>query len=249
MQKTTSSTPPDEDSKKLNEMAGPGSKMAVGALLNRFFESQRPEGERICYDLRRRLREKVGNAFCYFVGVSSFSIAYDQEKNIWKNAQEIHKIIHKDIDRLNTGGPDFELFDQTLIDACFGFAHLMQFIPEAFERTNTLSDFARDTTNIALMFSGSRKNTAIINTNLGRLDYPETYGGLRLDRMFFVPPAANLVPLILGGIGINGRLAFSLNYIEQMDDRGSSLTSKMIMVRNKALEYLCFPEKANSKAM
>jgi methyltransferase (TIGR00027 family) len=50
MQKTTSFTPSDEESKKLNEMAGPGSKMAVGALLNRFFESQRPEGERICYD-------------------------------------------------------------------------------------------------------------------------------------------------------------------------------------------------------
>jgi NRPS condensation-like uncharacterized protein len=204
----------------------------------------------IPYDLRRRLPEKVGDAFCFFVGVSSFSIAYDQEKTIWENAQKIHKIIHKDIDRLNTGGPDVELFDPTLIDACFGFAHLMQFIPEAFERTNTLSDFARDTTNIALMISGSRKIAAIINTNLGRLDYPETYGGLRLDRMFFVPPAANLVPLILGGIGINGKLAFTLNYVKDMkEDDGSSRDQDWIRIRNRVLELLGFPEKASDRAI
>ena len=132
----------------------------------------------------------------------------------------------------------------------FGFAYLMKFIPEAFERTNNLSDFARDTTNIALMFSGSRKNTAIINTNLGRLDYPETYGGLRLDRMFFVPPAANLVPLILGGIGFNGNLAFTLNYVKDMKENdSSSLDRDMIMIRNRVLELLGFPEKTSNKAI
>ena len=40
----------DEAAKKLNEIAGPGSKTAIGTLLNRFGESQRPEGERIFYD-------------------------------------------------------------------------------------------------------------------------------------------------------------------------------------------------------
>jgi NRPS condensation-like uncharacterized protein len=202
----------------------------------------------IPYDLRRCLREKVGDAFCYFVGVSSFSIAYDQEKTIWENAQEIHKIIHKDINRLNAGSPDFELFDPTLIDACFGFAHLMQFIPEAFERTNTLSDFARDTKNIALMFSGSRKNTAIINTNLGRLDFPQTYGDVRLDRMFFAPPASETIPLILGGVGVGGCLTFSLVYLENKEVSDQSLAGDMIQIRNRALEFLGFPENRNDRA-
>lgn len=206
----------------------------------------------IPYDLRRRLRKKVGDAFCYFIGASSFPIAYDQEKTIWVNAQEIHKIIHKDIERLNIGGPDFDLFDPTLIDACFCFAHLMQFVPEAFERTNNLSAFARDTTNIAFKISASRKNRTlpILNTNLGRLDYPETYGDLRLDRMFFVPPAVRLVSLILGGIGFNGNLAFTLNYVKDMkEDDGSSLDRDMIMIRNRVLELLGFPEKASDKAI
>lgn len=36
--------------KIFKEIAGPGSKTAIGVLLARFFESQKPEGERICYD-------------------------------------------------------------------------------------------------------------------------------------------------------------------------------------------------------
>jgi methyltransferase (TIGR00027 family) len=50
MQEPTSLTYSDEAAKKLNEIAGPGSRTAMGALLNRFGESQKPEGERICYD-------------------------------------------------------------------------------------------------------------------------------------------------------------------------------------------------------
>jgi len=50
MHETTRSASSNEARKKLIEMVGPGSKTAVGALLNRFGESQKPEGERICCD-------------------------------------------------------------------------------------------------------------------------------------------------------------------------------------------------------
>jgi len=205
----------------------------------------------IPYDLRRRLSENVGNAFCLFVGALLFPFAYDQKKSLWENCQEIHSIIQKDIEMLNTTSPEIGLFDPTLIDACFSFAPLMQFVPEAFKRTDNLSAFARDTKNIAFMLSDSRKNRApaILNTNLGHLNYPETYGDLRLDRMLFVPPAVRLVPLILGGVGVSNRLVFSLNYIEQVKDNGPSPTENMIQIRNRALEYLGFPEKANDRAI
>lgn len=40
----------DNITRKFKELAGPGSKTAMGVLLARFAESRRPEGERICYD-------------------------------------------------------------------------------------------------------------------------------------------------------------------------------------------------------
>jgi methyltransferase (TIGR00027 family) len=39
-----------ETNKTFMEIAGPGSKTAMGVLLNRFTESRKPENERICYD-------------------------------------------------------------------------------------------------------------------------------------------------------------------------------------------------------
>ena len=110
---------------------------------------------------------------------------------------------------------------------------------------------ARDTKNVA--YTLSRKCTSnfpgTINTNLGRLDHPETYGNLRLDRMLFIPGASMFIPLILGGVGQSGKLVFSLNYVEDIGDDGSSLARDMIRVRNRALEYLGFPKKANDSAM
>lgn len=203
----------------------------------------------IPYDLRRRLPENARNAaFCFFIGSTGFPYLYEQKKNLWENAQEIHKIIHKGMEQLNIWGRELLQFDPALLDARI-FASFIQLVPEAFEETKNLSAFAHDTENIAFMLSRSSKvGIAILNTNLGRLDYPETYGNLRLDRMFFTPCGAD-VPILLGGIGFNGKLAFTINYTKDMKgDDNSSLDRDMIRIRNRALELLGFPEKANDKA-
>jgi len=214
-----------------------------------------PAGQNIVaipYDLRRRLPENIRGAFCLFVGASAFPITYDMKKDIWENAKEIHKIIHKDLEGLNSAGLEIDLFDPTLIDASSGFAPLVQLIPEAFEKTKNLSDFAHDVENIAFVLSGSFRaaTPAIINTNLGSLSYPETYRNLRLDRLFFTPGAGRGIPLLPAGIGFNGKLTFTLNYAKDMkEDDGSSLDRDMISIRNRVLELLGFPEKANDRAM
>ena len=45
--------------------------------------------------------------------------------------------------------------------------------------------------------------------------FPEVYGDLRLDRMFFTPIASRIAPLILGDVGICGELMFTLSYVEE----------------------------------
>jgi NRPS condensation-like uncharacterized protein len=204
----------------------------------------------IAYDLRRHIRENLGDIFGLLAGVVQFKFDYSRNKSFWKNAQEIHSSIRKDVEGLKTAGREIRLFDPTMIDA-LDFAPFTQIIPEAFERTKNLSAFAHDTKNV--VHSLSRKTMSgipgTINTNLGRLDYLETYGDLRLDRMFFIPGASRYVPLILGGVGQSGRLVFSMNYITEVEDSSASLDRDMIRIRNRALEYLGFPEKANDRAM
>jgi len=205
----------------------------------------------IAYDLRRHLKENIGEVFALFCGVAQFKFEYDQDKSVWKNAQKIHRIIRRDVEKLKTVAHELSLFDPELIDALVNVAPFIQLFPDVFEKTENLSTFASDTKNVAITLS--RKSTSgspgTVNTNLGRLDYPEIFGNLQLDRMFFIPGASRFTPLILGGVGLNGKLVFTLNYIEELGEKGSSLASDMIKIRNRALEYLGFPEKANDRSM
>jgi NRPS condensation-like uncharacterized protein len=205
----------------------------------------------IPFDLRRHLKEDTGNGFCFLTGGFNFPFAYDGKKSFWKNAQDLHRIIQKRVKMLDNSGLDMEHFDPTLIDAFFNLAPYIKQVPDAFNQTESLSAFARDKKSPAITISNkiSSKLPGLITTNLGRLDFPETYGDLRLDRMFLVPSTGEDVPLVLGGVGVCSKLVFSLNYLEQNDSNNPSSTGDMIRVRNKALEYLGFPEKANESAM
>ncbi len=49
-QKPTSISNSDETTKRLMELAGPGSKTAAGIAMHRALESMKPDGERVCYD-------------------------------------------------------------------------------------------------------------------------------------------------------------------------------------------------------
>lgn len=202
----------------------------------------------IAYDLRRHLGKNIGDIFCCFAKGFFPSFKYNQEKSFWENTQELHEEIRKSVERLDMVDRDLEWSDPTLISA-YNLAYVVQLIPEAFERTKNLSAFAHDTENFIFPLAGYVKTVfpIILNTNLGRLNLPEIYNNLRLDHMVFVPPASIDCPLILGGIGSNGKLTFTLNFIE--DAHGdNSMTGYMIRIRNRALEYLGFPEKANDKA-
>jgi len=117
-------------------------------------------------------------------------------------------------------------------------------LPEAFSQTGNLSSFAQDRENIAfeLCSKAVYNLPGTISSNIGRLYFPEAYGSLRIDRMFFVAPASEAFPLFIAGVSVNDRLAFSLNFVERVGG-GNALIGDMIGIRNRALEYLGFPGK------
>ena len=214
---------------------------------------QFPKDKRVVWvatDLRRHLQKNIGEVFGLFAGAIQFKFDYKQNKSLWKNAKKLHGIIRKDVENNRIAGREISLIDPTMIDA-FNFVFSMQLVPEASERTKNLSAFIHDTKNAALGLSQNIISglPGTIITNLGRLNYPETYGNLRLDRMFFILGSRGFTPLILGGVGLNGKLVFSLNYVEEAGNEGSPLDRDMIRIRNRALELLGFPEKANDRAM
>jgi len=64
--------------------------------------------------------------------------------------------------------------------------------------------------------------------------------------MIFIPVISDSVSLNLGGISIGNNLVFSLSYAESKDTQ-NSINKEKIDVRNRALEYLGFPDKVKKE--
>ena len=73
-------------------------------------------------------------------------------------------------------------------------------------------------------------------TNLGRLDFPKTYGALELDRLIMQPGGAFPlvhVNMVIGAVTCSGKLSLVVEYAEEAVD-----TTTMEKIKDKAMEYL-----------
>lgn len=203
------------------------------------------------FDLRKHATTPVGDVFCLCAGAARFSYTYDSKKSFWKNAAALHKEIHKRVEKLDSAGLEVPGFEPSFIDAFASFGPIFEAIPEAYSRTDNLSQFAWDTKNVAFSFTRNYKKMTpgTIPSNLGRLNLQTIYGNLKIDRMVFLPAVSEVVPLILGGVSAGGRIVFSLTFVEPIQNNSSSRKQEIIQIRNRALEYIGFPEKVSEKAI
>ncbi|MGB9978713.1 condensation domain-containing protein [Methanobacterium sp.] len=202
------------------------------------------------FDLRRHATTPIGDVFCFCIGSTRFSYTYEPKKPFWKNVAVLHKEIHERVKKLDSSGLKAPNLHPTLMDAFSCFVPLKKVVPNAYEKTENLRQFSQDTKNIAFEVAGKSEhlNPGIIPSNLGRLNIPENYGDLQIDRMVFLPAISDIVPLILGGISIGGKMVFSMTYPEPKG-RNMRIADEMIQIRNRALKYLGFLDKASESAI
>ncbi len=201
------------------------------------------------YDLRDRLDKPVGDAFCLFIASFQFKFDYDSKKSFWENARKFHRRAQKKLDARDVFGLvlEFDRFDPTLIADAGSFVSHAKDVPEGFSRYNKLSAFAQDKYNMAFLLFKLIMSAlpGTWTSNLGRLKFPETYGSLELERMFFAPRGASL----LSGVSVSGRTTFALHYMDDGLEEDGEQTATQIAVRNRMLDYLGFPEKINNSAL
>ncbi|OPY23825.1 MAG: acyltransferase PapA5 [Methanobacterium sp. PtaU1.Bin242] len=195
------------------------------------------------FDLRRHATTPIDDVFCFCVGAPRFSYTYKSNRSFWDNCLVMHKEIHKRVKELDSAAIETPDFDPALLDALSAFALLKDTIPEAYAKTENLSRFIQDEKNIAFSFAKKSAHMipGTIASNLGRLDIPEIYGDLKIEKMIFIPVISDSIPLNLGGISIGNNMVFSMSYAELRDVQ-SPITKEKIDVRNRALDYLGFPD-------
>lgn len=203
------------------------------------------------FDLRRRLDPPVGNVFCFCDGGVKFPFAWSGKKAFWDNAKDLHKEIHSRIEVLDPSCLDIPVFEPSIIDALSAFSLFIDKVPEAYTRTDTLQRFIRDTGNVAFSFNRNYETDlpGFVPSNVGRIDVPESPGGIRLDRLIFLPGISDLNPLVLGGAGAGGRMVFTLPFVSPSAKTGISPEAELIRIQNRVLEILGFPEKVSDKAL
>lgn len=211
--------------------------------------SQKQQALMVPYDMRRRAKP-VEDVFCFCAGGLQFPLTYSPEKQFWDNAAALHRAIHTRLENPDPSEAYVPDFEPSLIDALSAFSLFVDRVPGAYARTEVLQRFIRDTGNMVFSFNRNyeRDIPGFVPSNLGKVDIPESSDGIRLDRLVFLPSASELNPLVLGGIGAGGRTIFSLPFVDPPAKTGISPEPEMIRIRNRALEYLGFPEKVHPGA-
>lgn len=203
------------------------------------------------FDIRRRADPPLGDVFCLCVGSVRLPFAYDTTRSFRENAVSLHDAIHTLLKNPDPAGLDIPSFDPYLTDAMSAFGMFTDKVPEVYSRTKSLEQFYRDTGNFVLTLNKKFEKMipGFVPSNLGRIDVPESFDGVRLERLVFLPAASELNPLVLGGIGVNGTMTFSLLFVDPPAKTGVSPEPEMIGIRNRALELLGFPEKMHPGVM
>ena len=194
------------------------------------------------FDLRRRTDPPLGDVFCLMVGSVEVAFRYRLGRGFWENARELHRSVVEKIEgrAVFEAAVMMELLDPTLVDVMVSFSLLAGEVPEGSPRYEKMSRFAGDRRSVANSMAERflKSLPSIVNTNLGRLGFPVRYGGLELETMYFSPAGSTHIPLIVGALGVAGRMTATFNYLKTRGSREDARREEMIGIRNLAYKYL-----------
>jgi len=193
--------------------------------------------------LRDQIPNPAGEGMGYYAGAVELKFKYNKKKSFWENARKFHKtirpkytnkVLFKDI--LN-----WLYLDPTIFEA-MNFKKLGGLVPPDSGRYEKLSTFSKKEDVVLKLLQRDKiesletKHWGVAVTNLGRLDFPKTYGALELDRLMMQPggavPLTN-VNLVLGAVTCSGKLSLIVEYAEEAVD-----TATIEKIKDKAMEFL-----------
>lgn len=210
-----------------------------------FVEGEQPYHREfvIAANLRQRLPYPPGEGLGMYAGGLELGFRYNHDKTFWENARKFHQAVQPKITDKNLFADllNWLHLDPTMLEA-MNFKKLGRLVPEDSDRYEKLTAFSSQGDVVTRILHRDKIDTlehklwGVAATNLGRLDFPRTYGSLELERLILQPgggiPLAN-VNLVLGAVTCSGKLSLVVEYApEAVSDETMKKTTA------KALEYL-----------
>ena len=210
-----------------------------------FVEGEKPYHEALAVgvSLRGRIPDPPGEGMGYYAGAVELKFKYNHKRSFWENARKFHKKIQQKFTNKNLFGDILNwLYLEPTIFEAMNFKKLGGLVPSTSTRYEKLSAFSKKEDVVLRLLqrdnieSLETKHWGTAATNLGRLDFPKTYGALELDRLIMQPggavPLSN-VNLVLGAVTCSGKLSLVVEYAEEAVD-----TSTMEKIKDKAMGLL-----------
>jgi hypothetical protein len=178
-----------------------------------------------------------------YAGGVELKFNYNQMRSFWENARRFHQTIQpKYTNKILFGDVlNWLYLDPTIFEA-MNFKKLGGLVPPTSERYEKMSAFSRRKDVVSRLLrrdsleSLEDKHWGAAVTNLGRLDFPRTYGPLELERLVMQPgggiPLAN-TNLVLGAVTCSGKLSLVVEYAYEAVDPDT-----MKNIKDKALDLL-----------
>jgi NRPS condensation-like uncharacterized protein len=182
-------------------------------------------------NLRDRLPNSPGEGMGYYAGAVELKFKYNHKKSFWENVRKFHKNFQKNFTNKKMFGDilNWLYLEPTMMEA-FHFKKLGRLVTTESPRYEKLSSFSKEEDVVFRVLkrdkleSLERKHWGVAVTNLGRLDFPKSYGSLELDRLIMQPgggiPLSN-VSLVVGAVTFSGKLSLVVEYAEQAIDTGT----------------------------
>lgn len=193
--------------------------------------------------LRDRLPKPVGETLGYYASGLDLKLDFDHKKSFWENARQYHKQIKKNLVNKKMFGdlPAWLQMDSNIYSA-LNFKKLGGLVPPKDPNFEKLSGFSKRNDVVVQLLKRAGMETLETKllgpaiTNLGRLDFPCSYGPLELDRLIMQPGGAFPlvhVDMVIGAVTCAGKLSLVIEYAKESADTGT-----MKQIKAKALEYL-----------
>ncbi len=210
-----------------------------------FVEGPKPHHSKVAMgaSLRDMLQHPVGEAMGYYASGPALKLKYNHKKSFWENARKYHKRIKPNLTNKKMVGDltGWLLMDSNIYSA-LSYKKLGGFVPSDSPRYEKLADFGKREDVVVRLLQRAKIETLEMKivgpaiTNLGRMDFPKTYGALELDRLIFQPGGAFPlvhVDLVLGAVTCSGKLSLVIEYTPAAVD-----ISTMEKIKDKAMAYL-----------
>jgi hypothetical protein len=210
-----------------------------------FVEGEKPYHAKIVVaaNLRDRIPNPAGEGMGMYAGSIELKFKYNHKRSFWDNARKFHKKFQPKFTNKNLFSDILNwLYLEPTIFEAMNFKKLGGLVPSDSNRYEKLSAFSKKEDVVLRILqrdnieSLETKHWGTAVTNLGRLDFPKTYGSLELDGLIMQPgggiPLAN-ANLVLGAVTCSDKLSLVVEYV--VDNIEISTMEKII---DQALDFL-----------